>query len=44
MDESQRALNRRRFLECCAAAGAGATLLPGALAAVVQDAQTITRY
>jgi Asp-tRNA(Asn)/Glu-tRNA(Gln) amidotransferase A subunit family amidase len=42
MDESQRALNRRRFLECCAAAGAGSTLLPGALAAVVQDAQTIT--
>src|SRR5690349_14373526 len=42
MDERQSAINRRRFLECCAAAGLGATLLPGALAAVAQDAETIT--
>src|SRR5262245_37226630 len=42
MDESQRALNRRRFLESCAAAGLGSTLLPGALAAVAQDADTNT--
>ncbi len=42
MDEQQRAINRRRFIECCAAAGVGSTLLPGALAAVAQDAATIT--
>src|SRR5215510_12408723 len=34
--------DRRRFLECCTAAGLGSTLLPGALAAVAQDADTIT--
>jgi Asp-tRNA(Asn)/Glu-tRNA(Gln) amidotransferase A subunit family amidase len=42
MDERQRAINRRRFIECCAAAGLGSTLIPGALAAVAQDAATIT--
>jgi Asp-tRNA(Asn)/Glu-tRNA(Gln) amidotransferase A subunit family amidase len=42
MDEHQRSINRRRFLECCSAAGLGSTLLPGALAAVAQDAATIT--
>jgi Asp-tRNA(Asn)/Glu-tRNA(Gln) amidotransferase A subunit family amidase len=42
MDDLQRAINRRRFLECFSAAGAGAALLPGALAAVAQDADTIT--
>ena len=42
MDDRQRAINRRRFLECCAAAGLGSTLLPGALAAVAEDAATIT--
>src|SRR4026209_1088745 len=42
MDEQQRPINRRRFLECCSAAGLGSTLLPGALAAVAQDAATIT--
>jgi len=34
--------NRRRFIECLSAAGLGGTLLPGALAAVAQDAETIT--
>src|SRR5262245_33286702 len=42
MDELQRALNRRRFIECFAAAGASGALMPGALAAVAQDASTIT--
>jgi Asp-tRNA(Asn)/Glu-tRNA(Gln) amidotransferase A subunit family amidase len=42
MDERQLAINRRRFIECCAAAGVGSTLLPGALAAIAQDASTIT--
>jgi len=42
MDERQAAINRRRFLECFAAAGLGSTLLPGALAAVAQDAAAIT--
>jgi len=42
MDDRQLAINRRRFIECCAATGAGAVLLPGALAAVAQDAETIT--
>src|SRR5262245_3896731 len=35
-------MDRRRFLECCAEAGVGSTLLPGALAAIAQDAETIT--
>ena len=35
-------LNRRRFIECFSAFGAGAALLPGALAAIAQDAATIT--
>jgi hypothetical protein len=42
MDERQRAINRRRFIECCSAVGLGPTRLPGALAAVAQDAATIT--
>src|SRR5712692_814454 len=42
MDDAQRAINRRRFIECFSAAGLGSTLLPGALAAVAQDAATIT--
>src|SRR5262245_14350197 len=42
MDDRQRAINRRRFIECCAAAGVGSTLMPGALAAVAQDASIIT--
>jgi Asp-tRNA(Asn)/Glu-tRNA(Gln) amidotransferase A subunit family amidase len=42
MDEKQLAVNRRRFIECFSAAGLGSTLLPGALAAVAQDAETIT--
>src|SRR5262245_43150805 len=41
MDEQQLAVNRRRFIECCAAAGVGSAL-PVALAAVAQDAATIT--
>jgi hypothetical protein len=43
MDEDRRAINRRRFVEFCAAAGVGSALLPGALAAVAQDAGDITR-
>jgi Asp-tRNA(Asn)/Glu-tRNA(Gln) amidotransferase A subunit family amidase len=35
-------LNRRRFLGCFSAIGLGGTLLPGALAAVAQTAETIT--
>src|SRR5882672_5504890 len=42
MDEQQRAINRRRFIECFAGAGVGSALMPGALAAVAQDAATIT--
>ncbi len=42
MDEQQYAMNRRRLLACLSAAGLGSTLMPGALAAVVQDAETIT--
>jgi Asp-tRNA(Asn)/Glu-tRNA(Gln) amidotransferase A subunit family amidase len=42
MDEPRRSFNRRRFIECCSAAGLGSTLLPGALAAVAQDSDTIT--
>ena len=40
--DDQRSINRRRFVECLAAAGIGSTLLPGALAAVAQDAATIS--
>jgi Asp-tRNA(Asn)/Glu-tRNA(Gln) amidotransferase A subunit family amidase len=42
MDERQRSINRRRFIECFSAAGLGSTLMPGALAAIAQDAETIT--
>jgi len=42
MDEQQRSINRRRFIECFAGAGLGSALMPGALAAVAQDAATIT--
>src|ERR1700680_2287852 len=42
MDERQRAINRRRFMECFAAAGGGSALLPGSLAGAAQDAETIT--
>ena len=42
MDDQQRSINRRRFVECLSAAGIGSMLLPGALAAVAQDAATIT--
>jgi len=42
MDELRRSFNRRRFIECCSAAGLGSTLLPGALAAVAQDADAVT--
>ena len=41
MDERQRAINRRRVIACFPAAGAAA-LMPGALAAVAQDATVIT--
>jgi len=42
MDDQQCAMNRRRFLTCLSAAGLGSTLMPGALAAVAQDAEIIT--
>jgi Asp-tRNA(Asn)/Glu-tRNA(Gln) amidotransferase A subunit family amidase len=35
-------MNRRRFIACFSSLGVGATLMPGALAAVAQDATTIT--
>jgi Asp-tRNA(Asn)/Glu-tRNA(Gln) amidotransferase A subunit family amidase len=42
VDRARIAVNRRRFVECFAGAGLGASLMPGALAAVAQDAATIT--
>jgi Asp-tRNA(Asn)/Glu-tRNA(Gln) amidotransferase A subunit family amidase len=42
MDEQRCAINRRRFIECFSAAGLGSALMPGALAAVAQDAATVT--
>jgi Asp-tRNA(Asn)/Glu-tRNA(Gln) amidotransferase A subunit family amidase len=42
MDEHQLSINRRRFVECFAGAGLASALMPGALAAVAQDAATIT--
>jgi Asp-tRNA(Asn)/Glu-tRNA(Gln) amidotransferase A subunit family amidase len=42
MDEERCSINRRRFIECFSAAGLGSALMPGALAAVAQDAATIT--
>ena len=42
MTDDRLALNRRRFLGSLSAAGLGGTLLPGALAAVAQDAETVT--
>jgi len=42
MKEQLLAYNRRRFLEYFSSIGLGATLLPGALLAQAQDAQTIT--
>ena len=42
LNDRQRSINRRRFIECFSAAGLGLTLLPGALAAIAQDAATIT--
>jgi len=41
LDEQRLALNRRRFVACFSAAGL--SLMPGALAAVAQDAGRITR-
>ena len=42
MDDQQCEVNRRLFLTYFSAAGLGSTLMPGALAAVAQDAETIT--
>ena len=42
MDEQKLAMNRRRFIVGLSAAGVGSTLMPGALAAVAQDADKIT--
>jgi Asp-tRNA(Asn)/Glu-tRNA(Gln) amidotransferase A subunit family amidase len=41
-NERQLAINRRRFIECFSSAGVASALMPGALAAVAQDADTIT--
>ena len=35
-------MNRRRFVACFSSVGLGSTLMPGALAAVAEDANTIT--
>lgn len=35
-------MNRRRFVVCFSSVGLGSTLMPGALAAIAQDATTIT--
>ena len=42
MNEQKLAVNRRRFITGLSAAGIGSTLLPGALAAVAQDADEVT--
>ena len=42
MDEQKLAMNRRRFIAGLSAAGVGSALMPGALAAVAQDAEEIT--
>jgi Asp-tRNA(Asn)/Glu-tRNA(Gln) amidotransferase A subunit family amidase len=42
MDDDQFSINRRRFVECFAGGGLASALMPGALAAVVQDASAIT--
>src|SRR5215217_4403011 len=42
MDGHQLSINRRRFVECFAGAGLASALMPGALAAVAQDASAIT--
>ncbi len=42
MDERKLALNRRRFIAGLSAAGVGSALMPGALAAVAQDADEVT--
>jgi len=42
MDEQKLAFNRRRFITCLSTVGVGSALMPGALAAVAQDADEIT--
>ncbi len=42
MDERKRALNRRRFIVGLSAAGISSPFMPGALAAVAQDADLVT--
>jgi Asp-tRNA(Asn)/Glu-tRNA(Gln) amidotransferase A subunit family amidase len=42
INNSHLAMNRRRFVEIFGAMGLGSTLLPGALAAIAQDAAEIT--
>ena len=42
MDEQKLEVNRRRFIAGLSAAGVGSTLMPGALAAVAQDADEIS--
>ena len=42
MNERQLAVNRRRFLTGLPAAGITSALMPGALAAVAQDAGEVT--
>jgi Asp-tRNA(Asn)/Glu-tRNA(Gln) amidotransferase A subunit family amidase len=42
MNEERFTFNRRRFFECLAASGLGATLMPEALTMAAQDAETVT--
>ena len=42
MNEERFTFNRRRFFECLAASGLGATLMPEALTIAAQDAETVT--
>lgn len=41
-DATRLAMNRRRFVECLTSVGLGASLLPGTLLAVAQDAERVT--
>ena len=42
MEEHHLPMDRQRFLACFSTVGLGSTLLPGALAAIAQDAQVVT--
>ena len=42
MEQKRLVMNRERFLTCFSTVGFGSTLLPGALAAIAQDARVVT--